>query len=59
MAIDRRQVLLKQLRNSRYDAFENTCKQLGVEYVPVPQYRRKPTRRLLAKRALVKKVCGG
>ncbi|XP_066494855.1 small ribosomal subunit protein uS15m [Tiliqua scincoides] len=56
MAIDRRKKLLVYLRNRRYDVFENTCKQLGIEYAPTPQYRRKPTRRSLAKKALVKRA---
>ncbi|KAH0631063.1 hypothetical protein JD844_005150 [Phrynosoma platyrhinos] len=56
MVIDQRKMLLKYLRNSRYDAFENTCKQLDIEYVPPPQYHRRPTRRWIAKKALCIKV---
>ncbi|XP_070805648.1 small ribosomal subunit protein uS15m [Pituophis catenifer annectens] len=50
IATDRRTVLLKYLRNSRYDTFENTCKQLEIEYSPPPQYRRKITRRAAVKK---------
>ncbi|XP_026529555.1 28S ribosomal protein S15, mitochondrial [Notechis scutatus] len=50
IATDRRTVLLKYLRNTRYDTFENTCKQLEIEYLPPPQYRRKITRRAAVKK---------
>ncbi|XP_058052004.1 small ribosomal subunit protein uS15m [Ahaetulla prasina] len=50
IATDQRTVLLKYLRNSRYDTFENTCKQLEIEYSPPPQYRRKITRRAAVKK---------
>ncbi|XP_062996657.1 small ribosomal subunit protein uS15m [Elgaria multicarinata webbii] len=56
MTIDRRRMLLKNLRNSRYDVFENTCKQLGIEYDPPPQYRRRATKRWIAKKALCIRV---
>ncbi|XP_030074349.1 small ribosomal subunit protein uS15m [Microcaecilia unicolor] len=56
MAIDRRNKLLKYLRLTRYDAFENVCKQLGIEYVIPSQYHRRPTRRWIAKKALCIKV---
>ncbi|XP_060640024.2 small ribosomal subunit protein uS15m [Anolis sagrei] len=56
MAIDRRRKLLKYLRRSRYDAFEKTCQQLGIEYVAPPPFCRRVTRRWLAKKALCLKV---
>ncbi|XP_053101725.1 28S ribosomal protein S15, mitochondrial isoform X2 [Hemicordylus capensis] len=56
MDIDRRKVLLKRLRNSRYDAFERTCQQLGLEYVPPPLHSRRITHRWVAKKALCIKV---
>ncbi|KAF7236266.1 28S ribosomal protein S15, mitochondrial [Varanus komodoensis] len=56
MALDHRRKLLKNLRNSRYDVFENTCKQLGIEYVAPPQYRRRATKRWIVKKALCKRV---
>ncbi|KAM6428533.1 small ribosomal subunit protein uS15m isoform 2-T2 [Liasis olivaceus] len=56
IAIDRRNVLLKYLRNNHYDIFENTCKQLEIEYSPPPQYRRKITRRMAVKKELHARV---
>ncbi|XP_016853345.1 small ribosomal subunit protein uS15m [Anolis carolinensis] len=56
MAIDRRRKLLKYLRRSRYDAFEKTCQQLGIEYTPPPAFCRRITRRWVAKKALCLKV---
>ncbi|KAM3830190.1 small ribosomal subunit protein uS15m isoform 2-T2 [Vipera latastei] len=52
IATDRRTVLLKYLRNNHYDIFENTCKQLEIEYSPPPQYRQKITRRAAVKKEL-------
>ncbi|XP_063168676.1 small ribosomal subunit protein uS15m [Candoia aspera] len=56
IAIDRRNVLLKYLRNNHYDIFENTCKQLEIEYSPPPQYRRKVTHRMAVKKELHARV---
>ncbi|KAF5901443.1 granulocyte colony-stimulating factor receptor, partial [Clarias magur] len=52
MSIDRRKKLLKYLRRSRYDAFENVCAELGITYTFPPEYYRRATRRWLAKKAL-------
>ncbi|KAG9334214.1 hypothetical protein JZ751_008462 [Albula glossodonta] len=56
MCIDRRKKLLKYLRCSRYDVFENVCSQLGITYTFPPEYYRRVTRRWLAKKALCIKV---
>ncbi|KAK1156845.1 28S ribosomal protein S15, mitochondrial-like [Acipenser oxyrinchus oxyrinchus] len=56
MAIDRRKKLLKYLRRTRYDLFENVCKQLGITYTFPQEYYRKATRRWAAKKALCIKV---
>lgn len=56
MAIDRRKKLLKYLRRTRYDLFENVCKQLGITYTFPLEYYRKATRRWAAKKALCIKV---
>ncbi|XP_048356592.1 28S ribosomal protein S15, mitochondrial [Sphaerodactylus townsendi] len=56
MSIDRRNLLLKALRNTKYDVFENTCKQLDIEYTLPEQYRRRRTRRWLVKKAFCIKV---
>ncbi|XP_041089766.1 28S ribosomal protein S15, mitochondrial [Polyodon spathula] len=56
MAIDRRRKLLKYLRHTRYDLFENVCKQLGITYTFPLEYYRKATRRWAAKKALCIKV---
>ncbi|XP_063310682.1 small ribosomal subunit protein uS15m [Pelobates fuscus] len=56
MSMDRRKKLLKNLRLTHYDAFENVCKQLGIEYTFPPEYYRRATRRWLAKKALCLKV---
>ncbi|XP_025071644.1 granulocyte colony-stimulating factor receptor [Alligator sinensis] len=56
MAIDQQQKMLKYLRCTRYDIFENTCKQLGIEYTFPPPYHRKVTRLWLAKKAFCLKV---
>uniref|UniRef100_A0A8D0CCN8 Small ribosomal subunit protein uS15m n=1 Tax=Salvator merianae TaxID=96440 RepID=A0A8D0CCN8_SALMN len=56
MSIDRRNVLLNNLRRTRYDAFEKVCKQLDIEYVIPPLYRRRATRRWLTKKAFCIKV---
>uniref|UniRef100_A0A8C8R917 Small ribosomal subunit protein uS15m n=1 Tax=Pelusios castaneus TaxID=367368 RepID=A0A8C8R917_9SAUR len=56
MAIDHRKKLLKYLRRTRYDVFENTCKQLGIQYTFPPPYNRRMTRRWVAKKAFCLKV---
>ncbi|XP_053310628.1 28S ribosomal protein S15, mitochondrial [Spea bombifrons] len=56
MAIDKRKKLLKNLRLTHWEAFENVCTQLGIEYTFPPEYYRRATRRWLAKKALCLKV---
>ncbi|XP_077193402.1 small ribosomal subunit protein uS15m [Paroedura picta] len=56
MSMDRRNLLLKTLRNKQYDVFENTCKQLGIEYTLPPLYNRRATQRWLVKKAFCKRV---
>uniref|UniRef100_A0A8V5GDP3 Small ribosomal subunit protein uS15m n=1 Tax=Melopsittacus undulatus TaxID=13146 RepID=A0A8V5GDP3_MELUD len=56
MDIDRRKKLLGYLRRVRYDAFENTCKQLDIQYTPRPTYTRRPTKRWLVKKAFCRRV---
>lgn len=56
MDIDRRKKLLGYLRRARYDAFENTCKQLNIEYSLPPPYFRRITKRWLVKKAFCQKV---
>ncbi|KAG8506882.1 28S ribosomal protein S15, mitochondrial [Galemys pyrenaicus] len=52
MSLDQRKRMLKNLRETNYDVFEKTCKELGIEYTFTPLYNRKAHRRLVAKRAL-------
>ncbi|NXG71086.1 RT15 protein, partial [Baryphthengus martii] len=56
MDIDRRKKLLGYLRRVRYDTFENTCKQLGIQYSLRPLYTRRVTKRWLVKKAFCRKV---
>uniref|UniRef100_UPI00398F85D0 small ribosomal subunit protein uS15m isoform X2 n=1 Tax=Pristiophorus japonicus TaxID=55135 RepID=UPI00398F85D0 len=56
LAMDRRKKLLKYLRRSRYEVFENVCTQLGIQYTFPPEYYRRVTRRWAAKKALCIKV---
>ncbi|XP_078060504.1 small ribosomal subunit protein uS15m isoform X3 [Mustelus asterias] len=56
MAIDRRKKLLKYLRRTRYDVFENVCTELGIQYTFPPEYYRKVTQRWAAKKALCIRV---
>ncbi|XP_010210353.1 PREDICTED: 28S ribosomal protein S15, mitochondrial [Tinamus guttatus] len=56
MDMDRRRKLLAYLRRVRYDVFENTCKQLNIQYTFPPAYSRRITKRWLAKKALCLKV---
>jgi len=56
MAMDRRNKLLAYLRRVRYDVFENTCKQLNIQYTPRPAYSRRVTKRWVVKKAFCVKV---
>lgn len=56
MAMDRRKKMLKNLRLTRYETFENVCKQLGIEYTFPPEYSRRATKRWQAKKAFCLKV---
>ncbi|XP_069079967.1 small ribosomal subunit protein uS15m isoform X1 [Pleurodeles waltl] len=56
MSIDRRKKLLKYLRRTRYDVFENVCQKLDIEYTFPPQYYKRITHRWLAKKAFCQKV---
>ncbi|XP_009981920.1 PREDICTED: 28S ribosomal protein S15, mitochondrial, partial [Tauraco erythrolophus] len=56
MDIDRRKKLLAYLRRVRYDTFENTCKQLNIQYTPRPPYTRRITKRWVVKKAFCIKV---
>ncbi|NXM06002.1 RT15 protein, partial [Tyrannus savana] len=56
MAMDKRKKLLGYLRRVRFDTFENTCQQLGIQYsLPAP-YTRRVTKRWLVKKAFCVKV---
>ncbi|XP_072275922.1 small ribosomal subunit protein uS15m [Pyxicephalus adspersus] len=56
LTIDRRKKMLKILRLTDYNAFENVCKQLGIEYTFPPEYYRRATKRWQAKKAFCLKV---
>ncbi|NWT03073.1 RT15 protein, partial [Mionectes macconnelli] len=56
MAVDKRKKLLGYLRRVRHDTFENTCKQLGIQYSLPPAYTRRVTKRWLVKKAFCIKV---
>ncbi|KAM9255849.1 small ribosomal subunit protein uS15m isoform 1-T1 [Cariama cristata] len=56
MDIDRQKKLLAYLRRVRYDTFENTCKQLNIQYTLPPPYRRRMTKRWVVKKAFCLKV---
>ncbi|XP_009874836.1 PREDICTED: 28S ribosomal protein S15, mitochondrial, partial [Apaloderma vittatum] len=56
MDIDRRKKLLGYLRRVRYDTFENTCKQLNIQYTLPAQYSRRITKRWRVKKAFCLKV---
>ncbi|NXK91540.1 RT15 protein, partial [Formicarius rufipectus] len=56
MDVDRRRKLLAYLRRVRYDIFENTCTQLGIQYSLPPPYTRRITKRWLVKKAFCIKV---
>uniref|UniRef100_A0A4W3IV21 Small ribosomal subunit protein uS15m n=1 Tax=Callorhinchus milii TaxID=7868 RepID=A0A4W3IV21_CALMI len=59
LAIDQRKKLLKYLRRTRYELFENVCTQLDIQYTFPPKYYRKVTRRWVAKKALCIRSIGG
>ncbi|NWU07613.1 RT15 protein, partial [Cephalopterus ornatus] len=56
MAMDKRKKLLGYLRRVRYDTFENTCQQLGIQYSLPPPYTRRVTKRWVVKKAFCIKV---
>ncbi|NXF73764.1 RT15 protein, partial [Sclerurus mexicanus] len=56
MDVDRRRKLLTYLRRVRFDTFENTCRQLGIQYSLPPPYTRRITKRWLVKKAFCIKV---
>ncbi|XP_009957002.1 PREDICTED: 28S ribosomal protein S15, mitochondrial, partial [Leptosomus discolor] len=56
MDIDRRRKLLAYLRRVRYDTFENTCKQLNIQYSLPNPYARRRTKRWAVKKAFCIKV---
>ncbi|NWX53861.1 RT15 protein, partial [Promerops cafer] len=56
MDLDRRRKMLGYLRRVNYSTFENTCRQLGIQYSPPQSYTRHVTKRWLVKKALCIKV---
>ncbi|NXH63906.1 RT15 protein, partial [Rhabdornis inornatus] len=56
MGLDRRRKMLGYLRRVNYSTFENTCKQLDIQYSPPQPYTRRVTKRWLVKKALCIKV---
>ncbi|XP_008830371.1 28S ribosomal protein S15, mitochondrial [Nannospalax galili] len=52
MSIDQRNKMLKNLRQTNYDVFEKTCRELGIEYTIPPLHCHRVHRRFLAKKAL-------
>ncbi|NXH34960.1 RT15 protein, partial [Myiagra hebetior] len=56
MDLDRRRKMLGYLRRVNYSTFENTCKQLGIQYSPPQPYIRRVTKRWLVKKAFCIKV---
>ncbi|NWW59284.1 RT15 protein, partial [Ifrita kowaldi] len=56
MDLDRRRKMLGYLRRVNYSTFENTCKQLDIQYSPPQPYIRRITKRWLVKKALCIKV---
>ncbi|NWU39024.1 RT15 protein, partial [Hylia prasina] len=56
MALDRRRKMLGYLRRVNYGTFENTCKELHIQYSPPQPYARRLTKRWLVKKALCIKV---
>ncbi|NWS91259.1 RT15 protein, partial [Toxostoma redivivum] len=56
MDLDRRRKMLGYLRRVNYSTFENTCKELDIQYSPPQPYTRRVTKRWLVKKALCIKV---
>ncbi|NXB23538.1 RT15 protein, partial [Rhagologus leucostigma] len=56
MELDRRRKMLGYLRRVNYSTFENTCKQLNIQYSPPQPYTRRVTKRWLVKKAFCIKV---
>ncbi|NWV88448.1 RT15 protein, partial [Machaerirhynchus nigripectus] len=56
MDLDRRRKMLGYLRRVNYSTFENTCKQLDIQYSPPQPYTRRVTKRWLVKKAFCIKV---
>ncbi|NXV07818.1 RT15 protein, partial [Cettia cetti] len=56
MDLDRRRKMLGYLRRVNFSTFENTCKQLHIQYSPPQPYARRLTKRWLVKKALCIKV---
>ncbi|NXE40754.1 RT15 protein, partial [Ptilorrhoa leucosticta] len=56
MDLDRRRKMLGYLRRVNYSTFENTCKQLDIQYSPPQPYTRHVTKRWLVKKAFCIKV---
>ncbi|NXP60938.1 RT15 protein, partial [Chloropsis cyanopogon] len=56
MSLDRRRRMLGYLRRVNYGTFEDTCRQLEIQYSPPLPYTRRVTKRWLAKKALCIKV---
>ncbi|NXQ78283.1 RT15 protein, partial [Quiscalus mexicanus] len=56
MGLDRRRKMLGYLRRVNYSTFENTCKELGIQYSPPQPYTRRITKRWMVKKALCIKV---
>ncbi|NWT35500.1 RT15 protein, partial [Cardinalis cardinalis] len=52
MGLDRRRKMLGYLRRVNYSTFENTCKELGIQYSPPQPYTRRLTKRWMVKKAL-------
>ncbi|NXH92512.1 RT15 protein, partial [Edolisoma coerulescens] len=56
MGLDRRRKMLGYLRRVNYGTFENTCRQLDIQYSPPQPYARHVTKRWLVKKAFCIKV---
>lgn len=56
MSIDQRKKMLKKLRETNYNVFEKTCKELGIKYTFPPLYYRKAHLRWVTKKALCIRV---
>ncbi|NXH48426.1 RT15 protein, partial [Dicaeum eximium] len=56
MSLDRRRKMLGYLRRVNFSTFQNTCKELEIQYSPPQPYTRRATKRWLVKKALCIKV---